>query len=319
MQAQFYGVKEPVMGNYEGHWTAKDGKKGLLSAQIRALGDGAYDGFVSLARSKQTIGVFHVNSGGSASSGFISFTGNSVTTKGSAELFPHIEAKGQIGNEKLSGTFTGDLGEGSFEAVRAVKKPESLGAKPPSDAVVIFDGKDTGHWEKFTWKLTDEGAMQVQNGDLRAKDKFTDFKLHLEFRTPFMPKARGQARGNSGVYLQRKYEVQVLDSFGLYPLQDDDCACIYKVKTAVLNACFPPMQWQTYDITYRQGNPANKETPTITVVQNGLTVIDNAQVPPDIAEKGTGGSEPSEGGFLKLQDHGNPVEYRNIWVQSLAK
>ena len=109
-------------------------------------------------------------------------------------------------------------------------------------------------------------------------------------------------------------KVQVLDSFGLYPLQDNDCGGVYKVQAPQLNACFPPMEWQTFDITYIEGNPAKKELPVITVIQNGVTVVDHAKVPETLVKSGTGGGEENRG-FLKLQDHGNPVQYRNIWVE----
>jgi hypothetical protein len=153
--------------------------------------------------------------------------------------------------------------------------------------------------------------MQVGKGNIRVKEKLTDFRLHLEFRTPYMPAATGQARGNSGVYLQGRYEVQVLDSFGLYPLRDDDCAGIYRVQAAQLNACLPPMEWQTYDITY------SSDGPTITVVHNGLTVLDRVKIPAAIAQR-RGGGDPNAG-FLLLQDHGNAVQYRNIWAEPIKR
>lgn len=312
--AQFYGVNEPVMGTYEGFWTAPDGHKGRVSAQIRALGDGAYDGFVTLHRAKAMVAALKLTPTGGPSKDAIHFAGVAANPQAEGDLLPAIEGKAQIQEGKLTGTFSGELGSGSFEANRIVQTSPTLGAQPPKGALVIFDGKDSGKWDSHAWKLTGDGAMQAQKGDLRAKDKFTNFKLHLEFRTPFMPKAQGQDRGNSGVFLQSKYEVQVLDSFGVFPLHDDDCAGIYKVKAPSVNACFPPMQWQTYDIIFVQGNPAKGERPMVTIVQNGITVIDQAGIPANMVAEGTGGGEAS-GGFLKLQDHGCPVEYRNIWVE----
>ena len=129
-----------------------------------------------------------------------------------------------------------------------------------------------------------------------------------------MPEATGQARGNSGVYLQGKYEVQVLDSFGLWPLQDNDCGGIYSIKAPIGNACLPPGEWQTYDITFLEANPTR--TPRIIVELNGLKIIDRAEVPANLVANGTGGGEP-KAGFLMLQDHGNPVEFRNIWAQPI--
>ena len=145
-----------------------------------------------------------------------------------------------------------------------------------------------------------------------AKEKLANYKLHVDFKTPFMPEAEGQGRGNSGVYLQNRYEVQVLDSFGLFPLKDNDCGGIYSVKSPDSNVCLPPGVWQTYDITFVQGN--DKEPPTVTVVQNGVTVIERVAIPAKVVKEGTGGAR-ADGGFLRLQDHGNPVEYRNIWAE----
>ena len=154
--------------------------------------------------------------------------------------------------------------------------------------------------------------MVVSGGDITAKEKLTNYKLHVEFKTPFMPEAEGQGRGNSGVYLQNKYEVQVLDSFGLFPLKDNDCGAIYTVRAPAGNACLPPGVWQTYDITYVEKSEGN--LPSVTVVQNGMTVMEKEQIPASVVAKGTGGAVMT-GGFLRLQDHGNPVEYRNIWVE----
>ena len=132
-----------------------------------------------------------------------------------------------------------------------------------------------------------------------------------------MPKARGQARGNSGVYLQSVYEIQVLDSFGLHPMQINDCSSVYGVKTAQVNACMPPLQWQTYDLTYHEGDGTAEKPPRITVIHNGVAVVDNAPVPTPLIGKGGGGGV-NNGGFLMLQDHGDPVQYRNIWVLPIA-
>jgi hypothetical protein len=130
----------------------------------------------------------------------------------------------------------------------------------------------------------------------------------LEFRTPYMPEALGQARGNSGVYLQNKYEVQILDSFGLFPLQSNDCGAIYSVVAPAINACLPPLQWQTYDITYVEGNASRQ--PSITVELNGVKILDRVRPGNSTAPK-----TETHNGFLKLQDHGNPVEFRNIWAE----
>lgn len=167
------------------------------------------------------------------------------------------------------------------------------------------------------WKLVDGGAMQVFNGSLMTKEEFGDQKLHIEFRTPFMPDKRGQERGNSGVYIQGRYEIQVLDSYGLDGL-DNECGGIYKNAAPLVNMCAPPLQWQSYDVTFHaaQVDATGKVTKkaVITVVQNGVTIHNNLEV-----DTTPGGCDydMTQPGPLFLQDHGTPVEYRNIWIEKL--
>jgi hypothetical protein len=205
-------------------------------------------------------------------------------------------------------------------AARAQPGPGAagLGAKPPEGAVVLFDGTGLGGWVKrdgkspADWPVTD-GILTVGGGDIRTERQFGNFRLHLEFNVPYMPKARGQARGNSGVYLAGIYELQVLDSYGL-KLQDNDCGAIYKQVVPSVNACKPPLQWQSYDVTFRKAEVDRGKVvkrARVTVVQNGIKTIDDAEVGPT---PGGADNPPGEDGPLLLQDHGNPVEYRNIWV-----
>ena len=299
---------DPVMGVYDGFWTTKEGHKGRISAQIRPLGGGRHEGFVAFYKSKTLEGVLKLKAGSGK------FEGDSVQSAGGS-LTLEVSGAAQIEDGKLKGTFKGEMGEGMFEGAVVHPKSKTLGAKPPKQAKVLFDGKPAmDAWTDFRWKVTPEGTMVVQGGDIHAKGEMHNFLLHVEFRTPLMAEAQGQARGNSGVYLQSKYEVQVLDSFGLFPLQNNDCSAIYSLKAPNGNACLPPGEWQTYDITFVAGNPAKNQLPRITVVHNGVTVVDKFEVPKSALAAGTTAADAS-GGFLKLQDHGNPVEYRNIWVE----
>jgi hypothetical protein len=208
---------------------------------------------------------------------------------------------------------------------------DAPGKKAPDGAIILFDGKSLDGWTKrdgkaaASWKILDGGIMQVSGGDIITKQKFDGkFTLHVEFRVPYMPKASGQGRGNSGVYLQGRYEVQVLDSYGLKS-KDNDCGGIYTVAAPLVNACKAPTVWQTYDIAYqaptcRGGKP--EEPAIMTVRQNGVLIHDKQRVARKKGDKeeivtnttaGLGGDICSPGPIL-LQDHGNPVQFRNIWL-----
>jgi hypothetical protein len=194
---------------------------------------------------------------------------------------------------------------------------ETLGAPPPDGAIVLL-GKDFTGWvgndgQPAKWPFAD-GILAVGKGNIHTEKTFGDGLLHVEFNVPYMPDAKGQARGNSGVYVQGRYEVQVLDSYGLKS-QDNDCGGIYKQYAPSVNACKPPLQWQTYDITFRQAK-RDGDTITqkarITVKQNGVTIIDDKEIDPTPGGLDTEAGKP---GPLLLQDHGNDVQFRNIWFQ----
>jgi hypothetical protein len=198
---------------------------------------------------------------------------------------------------------------------------DTLGLKPTAGAVVLFDGSDLDAWVKADGKTpadwpVEDGVFTVGKGNIQTKKPFGHFQLHLEFNVPYMPEAKGQARGNSGVYLGGIYELQVLDSYGL-KLQDNDCGAIYKQIVPKYNACKPPLQWQTYDVTFRRAEVKDGKVvkkARVTVVQNGIKTIDDAEISPCPA-----GAHNKEGedGPLLLQDHGNRVQYRNIWYKPL--
>jgi hypothetical protein len=215
-----------------------------------------------------------------------------------------------------------------------LKKPEDKedvkSTTPPEGAKVLFDGKSLDNWikgrtkdpEKAAWKLVDGGIAQVNgSGDIKTKDTFGGhFKLHVEFRVPYMPKATGQGRGNSGVYVQGRYEVQVLDSYGL-DSKNNDCGGIYGVAAPLVNACKAPTVWQSYDIEYwapKCDGGKKTEPARMTVFHNGVKIHDNVKIPVDNTTAGLGGNV-CEPGPIMLQDHGNPVQYRNIWIVTMKE
>lgn len=183
------------------------------------------------------------------------------------------------------------------------------GAPPPPHAIILFDGHHTDRLKNA--KVTPDGLLEI---GCETKEPVRNFFLHAEFRIPYMPYARGQGRGNSGFYLQKRYEVQVLDSFGL-ELQFNDCASLYRFKAPDLNMCFPPLRWQTYDIDFtaprfdESGKRIAKGR--ITVWHNGVVVQNNLEL-----ENKTGGGSPEGPNPLPIlfQNHGNAVHFRNLWL-----
>ena len=205
-------------------------------------------------------------------------------------------------------------GKGADGQVRVLKRVErkspTLGAKPPSGATVLFDGTNADAWKNG--KMDKDGNLEC--GTV-SKQEFGDFTAHVDFRTPFKPTARGQGRGNSGVYLQDRYEVQVLDSFGLKG-ENNECGGIYTKHKPKVNMCFPPLSWQTYDVEFAAAkwDADGKKTRNaiVTVKHNGVLIHDHVEV-----DSSTGSSGRKDGpgpGPFQLQNHGNPVVFRNIWV-----
>ncbi|MFJ2554399.1 MULTISPECIES: family 16 glycoside hydrolase [unclassified Streptomyces] len=169
------------------------------------------------------------------------------------------------------------------------------------------------------WPRTAENSIEVCCGDIRTKQAFGDFALHAEFRVPKLPDdVTGQDRGNSGIYLQERYEIQILDSFGVEKLAANEAASIYNKKAADLNAATAPETWQTYDIVFRaarfDAEGRKTEDARITVVWNGTKVHDNVAVD---GPTGAGDAESAAKGAIRLQDHGNKVRFRNVWIEPL--
>jgi hypothetical protein len=193
----------------------------------------------------------------------------------------------------------------------------------PSDAVVLFDGKDLSHWTPAKWKV-ENGYVEVvpHAGDLISKEKFGDVQLHIEWAAPAQVRGNSQGRGNSGVFLQSRYEVQVLDSFDNPTYADGQASAIYGQWPPLVNASRKPGEWQTYDIVFEaprfDGEKLVKPA-FITAFHNGVMTQNHREVmgPTMHRELAKYVPQPAEDS-LKLQDHGNPVRYRNIWVRRIS-
>ena len=208
------------------------------------------------------------------------------------------------------------LGDDGAEVVsmpKVERKSPTLEERPPTNAIVICDGAGPVDETKtlVNPRLTADGLLME---GVTTADAYGDARWHIEFRLPYQPHDRGQARGNSGAYVQGCYEVQMLDSFGLEG-KDNECGGIYKAAAPVVNACLPPLSWQTYDIDFtapRFENGAKVAGARMTVRHNGILIHDDVEIP--ALTPGGPQKEEQPTGPLHLQNHGNPVRYRNIWV-----
>lgn len=280
------GPDYPAQGEYLNDWGG---------AQVIALGDDRF----RLVTYK----------GGLPGAGWDKETKNEVEGKRDGEK---IVFAGQDGfKAELAGgritihTATG----GPYTMDKTSRTSPTLGAKPPRGAIVLFDGKNADEWEGG--HLDNRGLLAAGT---TSKRKFQNFTLHAEFLLPFKPLGRGQDRGNSGVYLQDRYEVQVLDSFGLKG-ENNECGGIYTKGKPAVNMCLPPLVWQTYDIDFEAakfGADGKKlKNAVATVKHNGVVIHDRFEI-----NGPTGGGKPEAPtpGAIQLQGHGNPVFYRNIWL-----
>ena len=203
---------------------------------------------------------------------------------------------------------------------------DTLNLSAKDGAIVLFDGQAVDNWTHMDdrpveWMVA-KGAVQVVagTGDICTREPFADHYLHLEFKLCDMPEASGQAKSNSKVFLQGRYEIQVLDSSAWDVPGLGDCGAVYDQYAPLANACKPALEWQTYDVIFRSPRcegKAVKENARVTLFQNGVMVQNNVELPGM-----TGGPSDTNvqlPGHLRLQDHGNPVSYRNIWALHLER
>jgi hypothetical protein len=198
--------------------------------------------------------------------------------------------------------------------------PGPLGG-PPSDAVVLFDGKDLSQWIDSQW-IVENGCAIAHGGDMKTKQTFGDCQLHMEWASPEKVEGDGQGRGNSGVFLMGVYEVQILDSYNNVTYFDGQAGSIYKQHPPLVNACRKPGEWQTYDILFsapRFGKDGKLEKPAyVTVLHNGVLIQDHFEIQGETSWDSAPAYHPHPTkGPLILQFHGNPVKYRTIWIREL--
>ena len=279
----------------QGEYAGKDGAQ-KLGAQVIALGDGQFQ-CVFLP-------------GGLPGDGWDGKTRVRVDgkTDGSLTSFERADTmwNAHIHDGKLEGQ---DDHGGKFTLKRVERASPTLGLAAPAGAKVLFDGKNADAWAGG--KLTPDGLLMA---GCKTSETFQSFKAHVEFRLPFKPLARGQSRGNSGFYMQDRYEIQILDSFGLDG-KNNECGSVYTQVSPKVNMCFPPLTWQTYEIEFQAAQfdaTGNKtKNAEVTVYHNGILVQDHT---PIVKPTGHGAPEAPTPGPIQLQGHGNPVVFRNVWV-----
>ncbi|MEI6467205.1 MAG: DUF1080 domain-containing protein [Verrucomicrobiota bacterium] len=241
-----------------------------------------------------------------------------------------VRWSGQAKGDEMTGAFAG--GEPSAFSLKKIpfQPSPTLGDKAPDGALVLFNGKHLNAWESkqasadaIQWIVAESEALEVvsqrdgkrNKQDLRTKENFGDYRLHLEFKLAYKPEATGQGRSNSGIIHLGVYETQILDSFGLYG-RDNECGGIYKTREPDRNVGYPAGLWQTYDIEFKAPRFSSEGKKTadarMSVRLNGIPIHKDVAVP-----NPTGGGKETARGPIVLQDHGNPVQFRNIWVVKL--
>ncbi len=299
IEAEKAGEDFALQGEYSGEAPLPDGKKLKAGIQVIAQGSGKF----------RSVG----HMGGLPGDGSTSKDTKGHQTEGELKDGAVTLPMGPNTATLKDGKYTVRNPEGNelFTLKKVQRTSPTLGKRPPEGATVLFDGSSA---EQFSGgKMTEDKLLTV---GCTSKPAFGSFSLHMEFRTPFMPYARGQGRGNSGIYLQDRYELQILDSFGLVGL-NNECGGFYSHRDPDKNMCLPPLAWQTYDIDFQtaQFDAAGKKVANavVTVRHNGVVIHDAYELP---GSSPGGKPETNQPGPFQLQNHNNPVHFRNIWVEA---
>lgn len=322
-----------IQGEYVGDVVFGD-KKAKVGAQVIALGNGAFQAVLYHgglpgagwnAENKELL-AGELKKDGSAA--FTQATGKRKYLARSPAEFSAtsnpkpesevVSVNAKIQEGKLTGkavdTINGKEITFQFQLRKTERKSDTMGKKPPKGALVLFDGTNAEHWKGG--RLDEKtGFLNTDGKDMLTKKKFNDYTMHVEFLLPYRPMARGQGRGNSGFYQVDHYEVQILDSFGLDG-KNNECGGVYQLADPKVNMCLPPLAWQTYDVEFTNAKTNDKGEVTasakMTVKHNGVVIHKDLEL-----KRKTGGSrnEPiGTPGPIKLQGHGNPLQFRNIWI-----
>jgi hypothetical protein len=290
------GLDYILQGEYAGWIEAPGQGREFVGLQVVALGDGRFEAvrFSGGLPGGGWDGSVKRHFEGQASGGRLTLTG----------------AKDKFVVSEGVAIAQSDAGRELGQLRRQLRESATLGQPPPPGAIVLFDGTTPDLLQGA--RLTPDGLLLA---GVLTKIPVGACRLHLEFRTPFMPASRGQARGNSGVYIQQRYEVQILDSFGLEGAENE-CGALYRQARPDLNMCLPPLAWQTFDIwftppVFAADGQTKLANARLTVAHNGKFIHNGREV---IAKTGGGRPEGAQPLPINLQDHGNPVVFRNIWI-----
>lgn len=227
------------------------------------------------------------------------------------------------GSGSMSPAFSQEYLNGVQWEKPEIIQPGETDDSPPSDAKILFDGTDASHWKNVEGWTVKDGNLVAGKGQIVSKEEFGDCQLHIEWSAPTPPKGSGQGRGNSGVFMMGRYEIQVLDSYDNETYYDGQAGAIYKQTPPMVNAMRPPGEWNTYDIFWtapKFKEDGSLESPAcVTVVHNGVLILNHFELlgdtpynrPPKYQAHPTTGP-------IAIQDHGNPVRFRNIWVRDFA-